>query len=304
MQGDEIGARLPFRPPAPEPQDGNMLKNLMQKAGSIGVVVAGIAAVLILFFGFNRVNEYEVAVKRNPVTGAVGENPYRQGLYHSILRSWTNYSTREIQYPVAGGSERLTALTSDQLQIEVDAAFRYRIVPDSAVSLYLQIGEPAAINGFVYNTYRSAVRDAVAEIPAAAILSRDRAAIGDRIEELMASGLEPRGIDVTDFFVREIVPPATLREAIENKLSREQQVQAEAYQTQVVAEQANQKRAEAEGIRDAQDIIATSLTGVSGQRYLYWRYLEVLGEVANGQNNMVIAPTEGGIPIFFTPDSQ
>ena len=281
-----------------------MLKELMQKAGTIGVVLAGLALILILFFGFNRVNEYEVAVKRNPVTGAVGEEPYRQGLYHSILRSWTNYSTREVQYPREGGAETLAALTSDQLQIEVDAAFRYRIEPDSAVTLYLAIGEPSAIHEFVYNTYRSAVRDAVAEIPAASILSQDRAAIGDRIEQLMANRLEPRGIYITDFFVREIVPPATLREAIESKLAREQQVQAEAYQTQVVAEQANQKRAEAEGIRDAQDIIATSLTGVSGQRYLYWRYLEVLGEVAAGQNNRVIAPTEGGIPIFFTPDSQ
>jgi len=281
-----------------------MLKDMMQKASAAGFALAGIALVLILFFGFNRVNEYEVAVKRNPVTGAVGDAPYRQGLYHSILRSWTNYSTREIQYPREGGSERLVALTSDQLQIEVDAAYRYRLEPDSAVNLYLQIGEPGAIHGFVYNTYRSAVRDAVAEISAAAVLSQDRATIGVRIEELMAQGLEPRGIHITDFFVREIVPPATLREAIEAKLAREQQVQAEGYQTQVVAEQANQKRAEAEGIRDAQDIIATSLTGVSGQRYLYWRYLEVLGEVAVGQNNMVIAPTEGGIPIFFTPDSQ
>ena len=281
-----------------------MLKDMMQKASAAGFALAGIALVLILFFGFNRVNEYEVAVKRNPVTGAVGDAPYRQGLYHSILRSWTNYSTREIQYPREGGSERLVALTSDQLQIEVDAAYRYRLEPDSAVNLYLQIGEPGAIHGFVYNTYRSAVRDAVAEISAAAVLSQDRATIGVRIDELMAQGLEPRGIHITDFFVREIVPPATLREAIEAKLAREQQVQAEGYQTQVVAEQANQKRAEAEGIRDAQDIIATSLTGVSGQRYLYWRYLEVLGEVAVGQNNMVIAPTEGGIPIFFTPDSQ
>ena len=281
-----------------------MLKELMQKAGTIGVALAGLALVLILFFGFNRVNEYEVAVKRNPLTGAVGEDPYRQGLYHSILRSWTNYSTREVQYPREGGAETLAALTSDQLQIEVDAAFRYRIEPDSAVTLYLAIGEPVAIHEFVYNTYRSAVRDAVAEIPAASILSQDRAAIGDRIEQLMSNRLEPRGIYITDFFVREIVPPATLREAIESKLAREQQVQAEAYQTQVVAEQANQKRAEAEGIRDAQDIIATSLTGVSGQRYLCWRYLEVLGEVAAGQNNMVIAPTEGGIPIFFTPDAQ
>ena len=281
-----------------------MLQNLMQKAGAAGAVLAGVALVGILFFGFNRVNEYEVAVKRNPVTGAVGAQPYRQGLYHSILRSWTNYSTREVQYPREGGAERLTALTADQLQIEVDAAFRYRIEPDSAVDLYLTIGEPGAIHNFVYNSYRSAVRDAVAEIAAAAVLSRDRAVIGNRIEELMAERLVPRGIYVTDFFVREIVPPATLREAIEATLAREQQVQAEVYQTAVVAEQANQKRAEAQGIRDAQEIIATSLTGVSGQRYLYWRYLEVLGEVATGQNNMVIAPTEGGIPIFFTPDSQ
>ena len=43
---------------------------------------------------------------------------------------------------------------------------------------------------------------------------------------------------------------------------------------------------------------------MSGQRYLYWRYLEMLGEVAAGTNNLVIAPTEGGIPLFFTPDNR
>lgn len=278
-----------------------MRRQLAKGFGTIGMGMVVILALLVLMFGFNRVDDYEVAVKRNPVTGAVAPDPYRQGLYHSILRSWTNYSTREIQYPREGGSERLTALTADQLQIGIDAAFRYRIEPDSAVSLFLKIGEPAEVHAFVYNTYRSAVRDAVAEVNAANILSRERSEIGTRIEALMAERLTPRGIVVTDFFVRELEPPETLREAIEAKLAREQQVQAEVFQTQVVEEQANQKRAEAAGIRDAQDIIATSLTGVSGQRYLYWRYLEVLGEVATGENNLVVAPTEGGIPIFFTP---
>lgn len=279
-----------------------MRRELLSGLGTIGTALVAILAVLLVMFGFNRVDDYEVAVKRNPVTGAVAPEPYRQGLYHSILRSWTNFSTREIQYPPEGGSERLTALTADQLQIEVDAAYRYRIAPDSAVSLFLKIGEPGEVHAFVYNTYRSAIRDAVAEVNAANILSRDRAEIGSRIEALMAQRLTPRGIVVTDFFVRELEPPETLRQAIEAKLAREQQVQAEVFQTQVVEEQANQKRAEAEGIRDAQDIIATSLTGVSGQRYLYWRYLEVLGMVADGENNLVVAPTEGGIPIFVTPN--
>ncbi|MDP2471639.1 MAG: prohibitin family protein [Candidatus Palauibacterales bacterium] len=281
-----------------------MIKKLLQQAGTVGAGIAIVMVVLLFLFGFNRVDEFEVGVRRNPVTGAVSPQPYRQGLYHSILRSWTNYSTREIQYPREGAAERLTALSSDQLQIGVDAAYRYKINPDSVVDLYLSIGTPSDIHAYVYNTYRSSVRDAIAEVVASNILSSDRATIGDRIETLMAQRLDPRGILVTDFFVREIEPPETIRQAIENKLSREQQVQAEAYQTQVVQEQANQKRAEAAGIRDAQEIIAASLTGVQGQRYLYWRYLEVLGEVGAGDNNLVIAPTEGGVPIFFTPDRQ
>lgn len=278
-----------------------MKRQLAQGAGAVGTGLAAIAIIIALLFGFNRINEYEVSVRRNPVTGAVSSTPYRQGLYHSILRSWTNYPTREIQYPAQGGAETLTALTADQLQIRIDAAYRYRFVPDSVVSLYLTVGEPRAVQLFVYNTYRSAVRDAVAEMDASSILSQDRAGIGTRIEELMAEKLEQRGIVITEFFVRELQPPETLRQAIEAKLAREQQVSAEAFQTQVVEEQANQKRAEAAGIRDAQEIIATSLTGVSGQRYLYWRYLEALSEIAQGENNLVIAPTEGGIPIFLTP---
>ena len=277
----------------------NNIKSL--RLSTIVVVIAAVLVMILLAFGFNRVDEFEVAVRRNPLTGAVGSRPYSQGLYHSILRSWTNYPLREIQYPREGQSERLTALTSDQLQIAVDAAFRYRLNADSVVHLYLTIGEPNEVHSFVYNTYRSSTRDAMAEMNATDILSTERAGIADRIGQIMSARLQPRGVEITDFFVREVVPPETIRAAIEEKLAREQQVQVAQFQTQVVVEQANQKRAEAEGIRDAQDIIAASLEGLAGQRYLYWRYLEMLGKIGEGNNNMVIAPTEGGIPVFFTP---
>ena len=248
-----------------------------------------------------RVDSYEVAVKKNAITGAVAEEIYGQGLYHAIFRDWTTYPRRELQFPDRGQSERLTALTSDQLTIAIDAAYRYRLVPDSVLNLYLTVGSTDDVHEFVYNTYRSAARDAVANIAAADILSRERAGIGEQIQTIMESRLTPRGIEVTDFFVRDIEPPPSIREAIEQKLAREQQVQAEAYQTQVVEEQANQRRAEAEGIRDAQQTISESLAGESGQRYLYWRYIEALMEVGSGENNLVIAPTEGGVPVFVTP---
>lgn len=251
--------------------------------------------------GCTRVDSYEVAVKKNAVTGEVSDQIYDQGLYHAVFRDWTTYPRREIQYPVQSESERLTALTSDQLTIAIDAAFRYRVVPDSVLGLYLRVGDIEDVHQFVYNSYRSAARDAVANIAAADILSRERAGIGEQIRAIMTNRLHPRGIIITDFFVRDIEPPPSIREAIEQKLAREQQVQAEVYQTQVVHEQANQRRAEAEGIRDAQNIIAESLAGPSGQRYLYWRYIESLMEVGRGENNLVIAPTEGGVPVFVTP---
>jgi regulator of protease activity HflC (stomatin/prohibitin superfamily) len=250
-----------------------------------------------------RVDTYEVAVKKNSITGAVADQIYNQGLYHAIFRDWTTYPRRELQFPDRGQSERLTALTSDQLTIAIDAAYRYRLVPEEVLDLYLTVGSMGDVHEFVYNTYRSAARDAVSNIAAADILSTERAGIGEQIQTIMENRLTPRGIVITDFFVRDIEPPPSIREAIEQKLAREQQVQAEAYQTQVVQEQANQRRAEAEGIRDAQQTISESLAGVSGQRYLYWRYIEALMEVGQGENNLVIAPTEGGVPVFVTPGS-
>ncbi|MEJ2218048.1 MAG: prohibitin family protein [Gemmatimonadota bacterium] len=267
---------------------------------SVILIALTIIALVVGLNACTRVDSYEVAVKKNAVTGAVSNQIYAQGLYHSIFRSWTTYPLREIQYPTGAASERLTALTSDQLTIGIDAAFRYRLLPDSALHLYLTIGDRDDVHTFVYNTYRSAARDAVSNIAAAEILSKERTGIGQRIRELMADKLEPRGVQITEFFVRDIEPPQSIRQAIEQKLAREQQVQAEAFQTQVVVEQANQRRAEAEGIRDAQRIIAESLAGTSGERYLYWRYLESLMEIGKGNNNLVIAPTDGGVPVFVT----
>lgn len=67
----------------------------------------------------------------------------------------------------------------------------------------------------------------------------------------------------------------------------------------MVVEQVNQRREEAKGIRDAQEIIAQSLVGEQGLRYLNWRYIEALSDVAEGNGNLPV--TEFGTPLFFTP---
>ena len=130
----------------------------------LATVALGLGLILALTIATaacTRVDSYEVAVKKNAVSGAVADEIYSQGLYHAIFRDWTTYPRREIQFPAAGQSERLTALTSDQLTIAIDAAYRYRLVPDSVLDLYLTVGSMNDVDEFVYNTYRSAARDAV-----------------------------------------------------------------------------------------------------------------------------------------------
>lgn len=256
---------------------------------------------LMLPFSCTTVTDYEVAVLKNPVTGAVSEQYHPQGLYFAapalFWRQYFKYNTREIQWPRGAQSERAEALTSDQLTIAVDASYRYRIVPDKVVELFLRVGDQEAVANYVYTTYRTALRDAVAERTGTEILSTERLEIASRVEELMDAELAPKGIQVVRFFVREIQPPPAVRQAIELKLQREQEVRAQRYQTEIVKEQAEQKRQEALGIRDAQNIIGESLTPA----YLSYYYMQTLQAVGANEGNVIIAPTEGGNLLFNVP---
>jgi regulator of protease activity HflC (stomatin/prohibitin superfamily) len=268
---------------------------------SLLFAVLAVLVVVLAPFSCTTVSDYEVAVLENPITGNVADTSFGQGLYFSapalFWKKYFLYPTRELQYPREGGSEVAQALTSDQLGISVDAAYRYRVVPENVVDLFLVVGDMAAVSEYVYTTYRTGLRDAVAELSSTEILSTDRLQIAARVEELMNRELQPKGIEIVRFFVREIQPPATVKQAIELKLQREQEFQAQKFQTEIVKEQAEQKRQEAQGIRDAQDIIGQTLT----PQYLSYYYMQTLQQVGEKEGNVIIAPTEGGNLLFTLP---
>ncbi len=269
------------------------------------VPAAAVALVAVtLPFSCTTVTDYEVSVLKNPITGHVASESYGQGLYFAapafFWKQYSVYETREIQWPAGAQSEKADALTSDQLSISIDASYRYRVDPSNVVDLFLVVGDMSAVNQYVYTTYRTALRDAIAELTGTQILSTERLTIASRVEELMDAELGEKGIQIVRFFVREIQPPPAVRQAIELKLQREQEVQAQAYQTEIVKEQAEQKRQEALGIRDAQEIIGESLTAA----YLSYYYMQTLQAVGEKEGNVIIAPTEGGNLLFDVPTSR
>ena len=139
--------------------------------------------------------------------------------------------------------------------------------------------------------YADLMRDAVATKSINQIFSPDRREIAEDMRQAIQAKAGNR-IEVVDVFVRDIQAPPRVREAIEARIEREQQVEQERFQTEIIQERAQQAIEEARGIAEAQKIISEGLTPA----YLTFHYIEQLGTLPAG--SVVYVPTEGGVPLM------
>jgi regulator of protease activity HflC (stomatin/prohibitin superfamily) len=254
-----------------------------------GFMFAGVA--LALSNAITVVSVGEVGVKH--FLGSVDPTPLEQGV-HVInpLASIEKMSVREQSYPPDGGIERIEAQTSEQLNVSLEVAILFRLDGNAAPELYQRLGSERSIkSSIVLNAMRNGVRDAVATKSINQIFSPDRREIANAMRDEIQAKAGDR-IQVVDVFVRDIQAPPRVREAIEAKLEREQQVEQERFQTEIIQERAQQAIEEARGIAEAQKIISEGLT----PEYLTFKYIEQLSTLPAG--SVVYVPTEGGVPLM------
>lgn len=262
--------------------------NLPTKPAGYGVM--GLGVVLMAMNTFVVIGVGEVGVER--FLGQVRDMPLREGVrLVNPLASIETMSIREQSFPTAG-VEKIEAQTSEQLNVALDVSVVFKIDGDNAPRLYREIGTERRIKEiYVLNAVRNGVRDAVATKSINEIFSPNRRELaGNMKEEIQAKAGET--IVVEDVFVRDIQAPQRVREAIEQKLEREQQVAAEEFQTQIIQERARQQAEEAKGIAEAQRIITEGLS----PEYLTFFYIQQLAEMPEG--SVIYVPTEAGIPLI------
>ena len=261
----------------------------MTKLMSYGVMAAGVA-----LLGFNSVILIDVGeVGVQHFLGSVTPRPHEQGVH--VVNPFANIekmSVREQSFPQGGTVERIEAQTSEQLNVTLEVSVLYQIEPSRTPTLFQELGTERQITAaIVLNSVRNGVRDAVATRSINEIFSPDRAELSDNIEAAIQASAEDR-INVVQAFVRDIQAPEGVRQAIEERQQREQQVAQERFQTEIIQERARQQIEEARGIAEAQRIISEGLT----PEYLTFHYIEKLGELPAG--SVVYVPTEGGIPLM------
>jgi regulator of protease activity HflC (stomatin/prohibitin superfamily) len=225
--------------------------------------------------------------------GSISPNALEQGVHFiNPLASVEKMSTREQSFPPDGSVERIDAQTSEQLNVAMEVSLLYRIDPTHAPDLYQRIGSEDQIKSrIVMNSVRNGVRDAVATKSINEIFSPNRRELAAEMKAAIQAKAGDR-IEVLDVFVRDVQAPPLVRQAIEEKLQREQNVAAERFQTEIIQEKARQQTEQAKGIAEAQRIISQGLT----PQYLTFYYIEQLAKLPAG--SVVYVPTEGGMPLM------
>jgi len=182
--------------------------------------------------------------------------------------------------------------SKEGLSITSQISILYQINPAKVTDVVNDLGlnfEP-----IIANIFRSAAADVCARYNAKDMHSGMRAGIETAIAERMGEVLADRGILIEEVLLKSIQLPQALSMSIEQKLQAEQ----DALRMKFVLEQekleAQRKLIEAEGVRDAQKILAQGLT----KQILELKSIEAFIQLAKSQNSKVII-TDGKTPYLI-----
>lgn len=259
----------------------------------------GLVAVLVLLWNMVVVIPAGVTGVEQ-LFGKVYDGELSSGM-HLInpLATVTKMSVRTEQYtmsiaPSEGqvkGDDSITSLTKEGLDVNVDFTALYRLQEDRAAEVYRELGTNY-VDKLIRPEIRGVIRDIVSQYEAKDLYSEKRQEASVRMEELLKERLEGRGIMIEQAVIRNVQLPASLARAIQEKLAAEQESQRYDFVLEKEKKEADRKRIEAEGQRDAQRIIDESLSA----NYLEYLYIKELKD----RQGTIYVPTnpDNGLPMF------
>ncbi|MCG9911655.1 MAG: prohibitin family protein [Flavobacteriales bacterium] len=204
------------------------------------------------------------------------------------------FATKVIKIPTRTINRELNINlpSKEGLTIQSDISILYHIKGEKAKELIQNIG--LEYDQIITSVFRSAAADVCARYFAKDMHSGERDKIEKEICAKMNENLRPRGFEIESVLLKSIVLPAGLAKAVESKLEAEQQAQQMDFVLMRERKEAERKKVEAEGTRDAQLILSEGLT----DQILQLRNIEMMRELIKSNNTKVII-TDGKTPAFI-----
>ena len=189
---------------------------------------------------------------------------------------------------------KLNLPSKEGLNVNSEISILYHIKPELAKNVLEDVGQNYE-KVMILSVFRSAAADICAQFYAKDMHSGNRSIIEEEIRQRMVSLVSERGFEIEAVLLKSINLPPGLYNAVEEKLKAEQEAERMEFVLQTEQREAERKKIEAEGTRDAQNILTNGLN----DQVIRWRSLEVLNNLAASPNAKLII-TDGKSPVLLS----
>jgi regulator of protease activity HflC (stomatin/prohibitin superfamily) len=249
--------------------------------------------VSVVFSSCVAIKQDEVGFKRR--FGRLSDRMLTSGL-HGV----NPFTTVLIRVPVRTMNLTVTAdlPTKEGLTVKTEVSLLYHVQREKIPTILREIGENYE-NTVIAPTFRSVIRDVSSRFVAKDLHTAERATIERTIAEDLSKFLEGKGFVIEAVLLKNIQLPESLVNAIEAKLQAEQEAQRMQFVLDRERLEAERRKIEAAGIRDAQKLLSEGLNPF----LLQYQYIQAWKELANSPNSKVII-TDGKTPYLLQTDDK
>ncbi len=267
----------------------------MNKQLSSTVIIAGIALVLLIFFGssmFFKLNPGERAVVFYQFTKGLDKENIKMPGFH-IVAPWNDFIVYNVKEQTR--EETMDVLDKNGLSVNVDVSVRFNPNHTKIGDIHEIFGIDY-VNRLVVPEMRSAVRKVMGRYTAEEIYSTKRQLVEDQIIEETSLIFTRNSIDMRAMLIRSINLPPNIKNAIETKLTQEQESLAYEFKLTREKSEAERKEIEAEGIAVYNKIISQSLT----KNILTQKGIDATLKLSESNNTkVVVVGNSEGLPLIL-----
>jgi len=268
----------------------------MEKLPKAGVpaITLIIFAVILLAKSAITIGSGEAGVLYKTFGGGVvtDEPPLGEGFH--LVAPWNKVIVYEVRQQEL--FEKMKVLSSNGLEIQIDASAWYQPITPDLGKLHQEKGENY-LERIIQPAIRSAARSVVGRYTPEQLYSSKRDAIQEEIYAETKKILDRQYVQLNEVLVRDVTLPATIKDAIERKLKQEQESLEYEFRLVTAQKEAERQIIEAQGKADANRILSASLT----DKILSDKGIEATIKLSESNNSkiIVIGSGEDGLPLIL-----
>lgn len=268
----------------------------MEKLPKIGVpiIIAIVLVIILLAKSAVTIGSGEAGVLYKTFDNGVvvNEPPLNEGFH--IIAPWNKVIIYEVRQQEL--FEKMKVLSSNGLEITIDASAWYQPVYSDLGKLHQSLGENY-LGRVIQPAIRSAARSVVGRYTPEQLYSSKRDAIQDEIFEELKLILDNQYVQLNEVLVRDVTLPNTIKDAIERKLKQEQESLEYEFRLVTASKEAEKVRIEAQGKADANRILSASLT----DKILQDKGIDATIKLSESPNTkvIVVGSGESGLPLIL-----